>query len=240
MQRSYFLIDFFLTSVWHAFSLTFIFFLLLYFTCAGIALGLAKLNGLRFKISQSEYSTIQILKEIRLSILSISIFSFQSIFIQQALLHSWAVIDYTFTPLRFILEATALFFWNEMHFYGIHWVLHRKWWFRHVHHIHHQSHNPTPFSVYSFSWVEAFLLGSVIFLPLFIHTFQVTSLLALPVMSIVLNVIGHSNYDCFSHKNLNHLLRASFRHSLHHSKVTGNYGFQLSIFDRLFKTNINP
>lgn len=234
------LLDFFSESPIQAFALTLLFFSFLYFFCAGLAFLISRSGGLRFKINPSRYSLNQIAKEIQYSLISILIFSGQAILIQQAFVYRLVEIKLEFSFITFLAEVIVLFFWNELHFYCVHWLLHRKWWFKNVHFIHHQSHQPTPFSIYSFSWVEAFLLGSVIFPPLFSHSFQVASLLSLPILSILHNVVGHCDYDFFPNKKINHWLRASYRHSLHHSKVSGNFGFQLSVFDRIFKTNINP
>lgn len=234
------LIGFFLSSPIHAFGLTLVFFLFLYFFFSGIAFFISQFQGMHFKINPLHYPSRQIRREIIYSLSSIFIFALQTIVMQQLITRGWASIDPGFSFLTYLAEVTALFFWNEIHFYASHWLMHRKWLFRNIHYIHHQSYHPTPFSIYSFSWVEAFLLGSVIFLPLMLHRFQVLSLLSLPVMSVILNVIGHWDYDFFPAKKPSHWLRASFRHSLHHSKVSGNFGFQLPIFDKIFKTGIKP
>lgn len=234
------LIGLFLDSPLQAFALSFAFFFFLYFFFSGMAFLVSHFHGVGFKINQVPYSKSQILKEIKYSMLSILVFSLQSIFIQQAIANGLAGIETSFTLLTYFVEVLLLFFWNELHFYCTHWLLHRKWWFINIHYLHHQSFQPTPFSVYSFSWVEAFLLGSVIFLPLLLHRFQIISMVSLPIMSIMMNVIGHWDYDFFPDRKVDHWLRASFRHSLHHSKVSGNFGFQLSFFDKLFKTNIYP
>ncbi len=232
------LLDFFLYSPFQAFIVTLAFFVFLYFFFSGMAFLISTLVGPRFKINQELYGKSQIMREIKYSMFSILIFSLQSIFIQQAIVHGWARLETDFNYSRYFLEVGVLFFWNEIHFYTSHRLLHLHWWFKNIHYLHHQSFHPTPFSVYSFSWAEAFLLGTVIYPPLLLHRFQTISLISLPIMSIILNVIGHWNYDFFPGRRINHWLRASFRHSLHHSKVHGNFGFQLSVFDKLFKSDI--
>ncbi|MFM9838390.1 MAG: sterol desaturase family protein [Cyclobacteriaceae bacterium] len=229
---------FFLHSALNAWALTFVFFLVLYFSFAGVAFLISYMAGTQFKIDSHPYPTSQITKEIKLSLVSISIFSFQTALIQQIMVRGWATVNFSFHLSTLIIELIILFLWNEIHFYAIHWLLHRKWWFRNIHYIHHQSYHPTPFSVYSFSWVEAMLLGSVIFVPLLAYDFQGLSLLSLPIVSIALNVMGHWDYDFFPQLKSSHWLRASFRHSLHHRKVHGNFGFQLHVLDKVFKTEI--
>jgi Delta7-sterol 5-desaturase len=238
MNPSNQLIELFLASPSNAFMLTWGFFLFLYFFFAGIALVISRFHLTQFKISKADYSRQQIVREIKYSLLSIFIFALQLVILQQVVVNGWASINPGFSLLTYFVEVLLLFFWNEIHFYSIHWLLHRTWWFKKFHYIHHQSYHPTPFSIYSFSWVEAFLLGSVVFLPLMLHQFQFLSLLSLPVLSILLNVMGHWDYDFFPNKKHDHWLRASFRHSLHHSKVSGNFGFQLSVFDKLFNNEL--
>lgn len=53
----------------------------------------------------------------------------------------------------------------------------------------------TPWSTYSFHPIEALMLGNIILLPMLVHDFYFWSLASVPVLSLILNLIGHSNYD---------------------------------------------
>jgi sterol desaturase/sphingolipid hydroxylase (fatty acid hydroxylase superfamily) len=176
--------------------------------------------------------------EIRNSLVSITIFSLQGILIQQGLKHGWLQISYDMTWVS-MPQMLILFLWNEIHFYFVHRLLHLPWMLRHVHRVHHQSNEPTVYSTFSFHWIEAFLLGTVIIFPLIIYSFQILAILFLPVMSIVLNMLGHCNYDLFPKAHNRSLIKFSNRHSLHHQKGKGNYGFMLPWFDSLFETGIS-
>lgn len=179
----------------------------------------------------------QVKKEIRNSLLSITVFSLQGIFIQQGIRHGWLHISYV-VDWYCLPQMLILFLWNEIHFYVVHRLLHLPWLRKRVHWVHHHSKEPTVFSTYSFHWVEAFLLGTVIFFPMAVYPFQVPALLFLPVMSIVLNTLGHCNYEFFPSTFLHSLFGFSNRHSMHHKKGKGNYGFMLSWFDGMFQTRI--
>src|SRR5256885_11631950 len=61
-----------------------------------------------------------------------------------------------------------------------------------------------------------------------VHDFSFWSLASVPVLSLLLNVIGHSNYDFFPGVSDTHALAASRRHHLHHARPNGNYGFALA------------
>src|SRR5690606_12989108 len=129
--------------------------------------------------------------------------------------------------------------WNELHFYISHRLLHTPW-LRRFHATHHRSHIATPFSTYAFHPVEALMLGSVPLLPMLAHDFSFFALASLPVMSIALNTLGHSNYEFSSTAPARGWLDASRRHHLHHACYHGNYGFLLSVFDRLLGTALPP
>jgi sterol desaturase/sphingolipid hydroxylase (fatty acid hydroxylase superfamily) len=96
----------------------------------------------------------------------------------------------------------------------------------------------TPFSTYSFHPVEALMLGNVILLPMVVHDFSFWALAAVPVFSLFFNCVGHSNYDFFTGVSYSHWFAASRRHHLHHAVHNGNYGFQFTFMDRLFRTRI--
>lgn len=179
----------------------------------------------------------QVKEEIRHSMRSIFIFSLQGIFIQQGIQHGWLRLSFD-TNWYCIPQSLLLFFWNEVHFYFVHRLLHTSWFKKNIHWVHHHSKEPTVFSTFSFHWVEAFLLGTVIVFPMLFYPFQLAALLSLPVMSILLNMLGHCNYEFFPGSGLHTFFKFSNRHSLHHKKGKGNYGFMLPWFDRFFKTSI--
>ena len=180
----------------------------------------------------------QVRKEIQNSILSIVVFSLQGIVIQLGLKQGWLFISYEISWYC-IPQIIALFFWNEIHFYLVHRLLHSPWLIRRVHFVHHISKEPTVFSTFSFHWMEAFLLGTVIIFPLLVYPFQMIAILSLPVMSILLNTLGHCNYDLFPKLAPNDFLKFSNRHSMHHKRGKGNYGFMLPWFDSLFNTSVS-
>jgi sterol desaturase/sphingolipid hydroxylase (fatty acid hydroxylase superfamily) len=114
--------------------------------------------------------------------------------------------------------------------------LHLKYFYK-FHLDHHLSSVPSPFSAYSFHWVEGLILGSVMPIIMVFHDFQFYSIMTLPVMSIVLNVLGHSNVNFFPKAKSSSLLSFSRNHSLHHLYPKTNFGFLLPWFDQVFKTN---
>ena len=173
--------------------------------------------------------------EIRNSLISIFVFSLQAIPFQLLYSNGYFAVGFN-DPWQCLWEIPLLFFWNELHFYLCHWLLHRKLLFKHVHKTHHWSKEPSSYSIYSFHWIEAFMLGSVIFFPVFLHNFQAYSLISLPIMSIFINLLGHCNHELPSNLESRSFWKFTFRHSMHHKWAKGNYGFMLTIFDQIFQT----
>jgi len=221
-------------SKWYWTSLFFfIFFSLLYFTRTFITSLFLTNNALQ-KITYAEKPN-QRVQEIKNSLVSIFVFSIQAILFQY--LYAKNIFQIRFdNSWNCLWEIPVLFIWNEIHFFLVHWLLHKKWFFKHIHHVHHWSKEPTPYSIYSFHWGEAFLLGSVIFFPLFFHDFQIYSVLSLPFMSIIVNLLGHCNHEAPTTNDADSLGRFTFRHTLHHKWSQGNYGFLFPYLDRLFNT----
>ncbi|TDQ11420.1 sterol desaturase family protein [Pedobacter metabolipauper] len=223
---------------YNAFISLLVFFNLLYWsvTLTGILIFryMERSRGLVMVDNHYKYPD-QVRKEIWQSMRSIFVFSLQGIIIQQGLLFGWFNISYDLNG-WFFLQIVLLFLWNEIHFFGCHYLLHTRFMMKRVHWVHHHSKEPTVFSTFSFHWIEAFLLGTVIVFPLLVYPFQTAAILSLPIMSLVINLLGHCNYDFFSAHAPEHILKFSYRHSMHHKRGRGNLGFLLPWLDTLFKT----
>lgn len=227
-------------GTWYsAFIGTFLFFNIIYWGLTFLAsnvFGYFESKSKVAKVDNHFYHQGQLKKEKLQSMRSIFIFSVQGILIQQGLARGWFHIQPEISW-WLILEITILFLWNEVHFYLCHLLLHTKIMMRNFHHVHHHSKEPTLFSTFSFHAVEAFLLGTVVFFPLVIYPFQLLAIFSLPVMSLIINLLGHSNYDFFSEHHPKDILKFSYRHSMHHKLGKGNLGFLLPWLDQLFKTS---
>ena len=81
------------------------------------------------------------------------------------------------------------------------------------------------------------MLGNVILLPMLVHDFSVYALFSLPLLSLLFNSIGHSNYDWGAREH-SLLHKASRRHHLHHACFHGNFGFMLPFMDQALKTTL--
>lgn len=179
----------------------------------------------------------QLRHELRQSGVSILIFGVGMIFPWGFLQLGWAHLDAQAGALQIAIEILVLVAWNDVHFWINHRLLHTRW-LRQFHLPHHRSVVTTPFSTYSFHPIEAMMLGNVILLPMVLHEFSFWSLLAVPLFSLFFNCVGHANYDFFPRVSYAHWFAASRRHHLHHACYNGNYGFQFTFMDRLFRTRL--
>lgn len=222
-------------SYFELFWLSFAYFIFLYFGIGSLFLYICKrleAKKILHKIEQKEIPRDQITHEIKQSIISIIVFGFSimpiiylvRVNVIQLLPNTW---------FNILLGIIILNLWNELHFYIVHRMMHQKFMMKHVHFIHHKSYIPTVYSVYSFHWLEAFLLSTV---PLSIVPFIPFSIIAVfvyPFTSILLNFAGHCNYR-FGNGQGNSWILFATTHNQHHSKGRKNFGFVLNFFDSRF------
>lgn len=193
--------------------------------------GLLPALGIGRQLDTRPLPAQQLRRELGASALSVLIFGMGLIVPWGLLQLGWARFAVAPPVWRVLVEVLVLFFWNELHFYANHRLLHTPW-LRRFHGMHHRSHIATPFSTYAFHPVEAAMLGSVPLIPMLLHDFSFVALLSLPIFSLVLNNLGHSNYEASRAAPARGWLGASRRHHLHHACYHGNYGFLLEVFDR--------
>ena len=67
-----------------------------------------------------------------------------------------------------------------------------------------------------------------------VYDFHPAALAVLPLASLMLNTIGHWNYDVFAGRRRS----ASVEHGRHHRFVAGTYGFYLPTLDRWLGTEL--
>lgn len=139
-------------------------------------------------------------------------------------------------PLSFILAVMI----HDTYFYWLHRFMHHPKIYRRFHLEHHKSINPSPWTSYSFNFIEGVLEGMVTPIILFIMPIYPGTFLAFTLFSFIYNVYGHLGYEIapkwFRKSVLFELMNTSVHHNLHHEKFLGNYGFYFRIWDRIMKT----
>jgi sterol desaturase/sphingolipid hydroxylase (fatty acid hydroxylase superfamily) len=149
-----------------------------------------------------------------------------------ALEWAWAAI---LTFLLFAIED-AVFYWT-------HRAMHHPKLFSHFHQVHHESHDPTPFTSYSFHPMEAIvqsLNGLPGLLLLVLLPWDPIAIAIYGFGQIAFNMIGHLGYEIYP-ANWNSLpvLRwktPALHHYLHHQMVGGNYSLYFRWWDKACDT----
>lgn len=138
-----------------------------------------------------------------------------------------------FSILILIIAHDAWFYWS-------HRVLHHPALFRRLHRLHHRSHNPTPFTSYSFDVGEAVV--NALFLPLMLLLLPVhpVALFVFVTHMILRNALGHCGVEVFparpNGRPLIGWLTSVTHHDLHHSHGRWNMGLYFTWWDRWMGT----
>ena len=189
----------------------------------------------------------QVRRELKNSFLSILVFiaaytfvnlALESIFGFRPFKHYGDINAYPLwmVPLSVLLFTIGLDTW----FYWTHRAMHHPKLYKFFHLEHHKSHNPTPFTAYSFSPPEAVLV--YLFVPVFqlIVPMHHSAFIAAMLIQTSRNALAHSGYEVFPRKwtripVLNWLTTVT-HHDLHHERSHGNYGFYFTFWDKVMGT----
>jgi sterol desaturase/sphingolipid hydroxylase (fatty acid hydroxylase superfamily) len=129
---------------------------------------------------------------------------------------------------------------HDLYFYAVHRLLHRPWWFRHVHRAHHASVHPSPWAAYAFHPIEAVLMAAYLPLALAVMPLHPGVIFLFLVHMIVRNVLGHCGVALTARNALGRWYGRWFittlHHHLHHSAGGGNFGLYFRHLDRWFGT----
>jgi Delta7-sterol 5-desaturase len=130
----------------------------------------------------------------------------------------------------------ALVIAHDAYFYAVHRLLHRPWWFHHVHAWHHRSVHPSPWAAYAFHPMEAALMAAFLPLVLAAAPLHPGAIFVFLAHMILRNVLGHCGVSLTPRNALGRWYARHFtttlHHHLHHSTSRGNYGLYFAWLDR--------
>jgi lathosterol oxidase len=195
------------------------------------------------RIQQKFPSSEQIKREIKHSAISVAIFSLISVLLYYCIIHGYtkmyfSVTDHSilyliFSPVIIILSHDALFYWS-------HRFMHIKKVFKYFHRIHHQSSNPSPFSIYAFQPGEAVIEYSIYPIIFFLMPVHPIMILLFMLYNIFLNLAGHGGFEFVSKDIRKHFIfkwqNSVTNHDMHHTNSKYNYGFYFIFWDKLMNT----
>jgi Delta7-sterol 5-desaturase len=219
-----------------------------YFLFAGVAFFIFYKFRLHYflakKIQQRFPTTKQIRMEIIYSLTSTFVFGLFVVLILSLRINGYTLIYTDLTKYGYmylIMSLVGLIFLHDAYFYWMHRLLHRPKWFKQIHYLHHQSHNPTPWASFSFQPLEAILEFAILPIAVFIMPLHPLVLLTWSLWMITWNVVGHLGYEIFPKRFSKSIwfnwLNTPTHHNLHHSQSKGNYGLYFNFWDSWMGTN---
>ena len=142
-----------------------------------------------------------------------------------------------------VASTLILIIAHDAWFYWSHWLMPRPRLYRWFHSRHHKSHNPTPFTSYSFDASEAVINAIYFPLILLIVPCHPIVLLIFTTHMMLRNAIGHCGYEIFPARRngrpLFDWLTTVTHHDLHHAYAGRNFGLYFTWWDRWMGTE-NP
>lgn len=138
-----------------------------------------------------------------------------------------------------ILIALAL---HDSWFYWTHRLMHRPWWFKLAHAVHHESKPPTAWAAMSFHPWEALTGAIVIPLLVFFVPMHISALGLLLTIMTVMGITNHMGWEMFPRFMVNGLLGnwliTATHHQQHHDAYRGNYGLYFRFWDKVCGTDL--
>jgi lathosterol oxidase len=143
--------------------------------------------------------------------------------------------------LYYIFSIVFMIFAHDTYFYWTHRLMHHPKIYKYVHRTHHLSTDPTPWAVFAFHPLEAFIDGGIVAIVFFTIPVHVSAIIIFSTWFIVMNVIGHLGYEIFPRKMLQHpifkYMNNPTNHNMHHQYIKCNYSLYFTFWDSLMKTN---
>lgn len=126
---------------------------------------------------------------------------------------------------------------GDIWFYAEHRLVHlpKLFW---IHHEHHKSPVPTPWTNERFTFIEVILIQSYLFVVPFVLPIPAVVLIAHRFYDQVKGMFGHGGYEYFEGKwaRWPSPFTCVTHHDAHHEKFSVNYGSFLTYWDRMFGT----
>ncbi|WP_293901237.1 sterol desaturase family protein [Phenylobacterium sp.] len=196
------------------------------------------------KIREATPTPRQLRTEFLYSVRSVAIFATASIgvtLLARAGAYPLSDLAATWGPVWFWASLALMIVGQDAYIYWLHRWMHRSRWYRMLHRRHHLSHNPSPFTAYSFDLGEAVLMTApfAILWPAIVPTPWAVSLLFL-AHQIFRNTLLHAGYELTPARADGRpwfdWLTTSTHHDLHHGEAGYNYAAWFTWWDRWMGT----
>lgn len=195
------------------------------------------------KIRPSSPKAEQMKREVVISLRTTLIFTLSGVATVLAAKAGWLATYYVIAErgwAYFAFTLAVLIVAHDAWFYWTHRLIHHPRLFRRVHRTHHKSHNPSPWTAYSFDVAEAAINAAYLPLILFLMPTSVQAIILFLLHMILRNAIGHCGYELFPSRRdgrpLFDWMTTVTHHDLHHAQAGWNYGLYFTWWDRLMGT----
>ena len=188
----------------------------------------------------------QISREIRWSLASAAIYGIPAGVVAWGWNNlGWTLIytDVATYPLWYLpLSVFVYMFAHDTWFYWSHRLMHRPYWFKVAHAVHHESRPPTAWAAMSFHPWEALTGAVVVPLLVFLIPIHVVALALVLAIMTVMGITNHMGWEMFPNTvvkgTLGKWLITATHHQKHHDAYRGNYGLYFRFWDRLCGTDL--
>jgi len=195
------------------------------------------------KLRETTPPARQLVVEFLISLRSIAIFStigLATFGLERAGLLPLPHLAASWGPVWFVVSLSLIIVGHDAYFYWAHRLMHDPRLFRRFHRRHHLSHNPSPFTAYSFDLAEAAVMGTFVPLWMMVVPTPWPAVGLFMLHQIVRNTLGHSGYEVMPARRdgrpLLDWLTTVTHHDLHHLQGRWNYGLYFTWWDRLMGT----
>ena len=144
-------------------------------------------------------------------------------------------ISFGSNPFFFLFIFFIIIWFESIHFYFVHRLLHFSFFYKLFHHIHHRNINPGPWSGISMHPFEHLLYFSTVLIHFFIPSHPLHIMFHFMIITIGA-VVGHCGFDGFLINKKNKVPLGHFHHQLHHRYFECNYGTIETPIDVWFKS----
>lgn len=139
-----------------------------------------------------------------------------------------------------LLSVVLALLIHDTYFYWTHRLMHHPRLFKLFHLTHHRSVNPSPWTSFAFSPLEAVVEAGVIVVIAFLIPIHSLGILLFLLFMTVYNAYGHLGHEIYPQWVVNSRfgkwLNTSTNHNMHHKYFKGNYGLYFRFWDEWLGT----
>ena len=149
----------------------------------------------------------------------------------------WNVFPLWYAPLSVLLFLAA----HDTWFYWTHRLMHRPWWFKKMHAVHHDSRPPTAWAAMAFHPWEA-LTGALV-IPALVFVIPIHAAMLGTVLAIMtlMGITNHMGWEMFPRWLVQgaagKVLITASHHQRHHGEYRCNYGLYFRFWDQICGTD---